>query len=72
MEVVDSSFPMRFTRWQTQLAAEHGGTRVTQDLEYEMKFGLLGELLNKLMMKKKYDSILTEIFTGLKNHVENN
>lgn len=70
MEVVDSSFPMRFTKWKTHLAAEGKGTRVTQDLEYGMKFGLLGELLNKLMMKKKYDGILAEIFTGLKNHVE--
>lgn len=72
MEVVESSFPMAFTRWKTHLAAEGGGTRVTQDLEYGMKFGPFGELLNKLMMKKKYNSILTEIFTGLKNYVENN
>lgn len=72
MEVVDSSFPMAFTRWKTHLAAEGNGTRVSQDLEYGMKFGLFGELLNKLMMKKKYDSILSEIFKGLKNHVENN
>ncbi|MCI0694137.1 SRPBCC family protein [candidate division KSB1 bacterium] len=72
MEVVESSFPMTFTRWKTHLVAEGGGTRVTQDLEYGMKLGLLGELLNKLMMKKKYDGILAEIFTGLKNHVESN
>ena len=72
MEVVDSSFPMRFTRWKTHLAADDGGTRVTQELEYEMKFGLLGELLNKLMMRKKYDGILAEIFTGLKNYIEKN
>lgn len=72
MEVIDSSFPMIFTRWKTHLIAEDDGTRVTQDLEYGMKFGLVGELLNKLMMRKKYDGILAEIFTGLKNYVEKN
>jgi ribosome-associated toxin RatA of RatAB toxin-antitoxin module len=72
MEVVESSFPMAFTRWKTQLTEDGKGTLVTQDLEYEVKFGLLGKLMNVVMMKKKYDGILAEIFTGLKNHVENN
>jgi len=70
MQVVESSFPMKYTRWMTHLAADGKGTLVSQDLEYEIKFGLLGKLINGLMMKKKYDSILQSIFVGLKAYVE--
>jgi len=70
MEVVESSFPMKYTSWKTNLITDGNGTLVSQDLEYEMKFGVLGKLLNALIMKKKYGSILQDIFVGLKKYVE--
>ena len=70
MEVVESSFPMKYTRWKTHLKGdESGGTLVSQDLEYEVKFGPIGMLLHFLMMKNKYNSILQNIFDGLKKYV---
>ena len=70
MEVVESSFPMKYTHWKTYLKADGSGTLVSQDLEYEVKFGLLGKLMNILMMKSKYTSIVQDIFVGLKQYVE--
>lgn len=69
MKVVASSFPMKFIGWKTHLTAEGNGTLVSQDLEYEMKFGLLGLMMNSLLMKNKYNSILQNIFDGLKKYV---
>jgi len=70
MEVVESSFPMKYTQWKTHLTADGNGTLVSQDLEYEMKFGLFGDLMNSLLMKNKYNAILQSIFDGLKKHIE--
>lgn len=71
IETTESSFPMKICRWKTHLSPQGGGTLVSQDLEYSMKFGLLGQLMNTLIMKKKYNSILGDIFVGLKKYVEN-
>ena len=70
IEVVRISFPMAYCRWKTRLAADGDGTRVSQELEYAVKFGLLGALMNGLLMKRKYDAVLASIFRGLKHHVE--
>lgn len=70
-DTTESSFPMSVCRWKTNLIPENGGTLVSQDLEYQVKFGLFGRLLNILMMKRKYNSILGDIFEGLKKYVEN-
>jgi len=70
MEIFESSFPMRYTRWKTYLKKDGFGTRVTQDLEYEVKFGLFGKLLDALLMRKKYDTVLAGIFNGLKSYLE--
>lgn len=70
LEVVRSSFPMSFCRWKTRVHAEGEGTRVSQDLEYEVKFGPLGLLLNTLVMRRRYDAILASVFAGLKTHAE--
>jgi len=70
MEIIESSFPMRYTRWKTYLTKDGFGTRVIQDLEYEVKFGLLGKLLDVLFMRRKYGTVLAGIFNGLKNYLE--
>ena len=70
MEVVDSSFPMRYTRWKTHVIDQGDKTLVKQELEYEVKFGILGILMNALMMKRKYNAILNDIFLGLKKYIE--
>lgn len=71
LETTESSFPMKICRWKTHISPQGNGTFVSQDLEYSMKFGLLGNLLNALIMKKKYNDILGGIFDGLKKFVEN-
>ena len=71
MEIVESDWPMKYVRWNTRLAASGVGTLVTQDTEYQVKFGLAGRLLDALVMRRKFNSILHDIFVGLKRHAEN-
>lgn len=70
MEFYESTLPIEFMRWRTVLAPEDTGTRVSQDLEYKIKFGLFGALLDKLVMRRKMDQALSELFVNLKEFVE--
>lgn len=70
IEIVESSWPLTYCRWVTTLRPENGGTFVSQDLEYQVKFGILGSVMDALMMKRKFNGILNDIFRGLKQFVE--
>ncbi|MBI3580024.1 MAG: SRPBCC family protein, partial [Ignavibacteriales bacterium] len=70
IEMYESSWPMKFMRWQTSLKPAGKQTIVEQDLEYQVKFGLLGKLMNALVMRKKLDAGIAGVFAGLKNYVE--
>ena len=70
MELYESQWPLEFMRWRTALAPDGAGTRVSQQMEYQVKFGALGALLDKLVMRRKLDQTLAEVFVSLKRFVE--
>lgn len=70
MELYESQWPLEFMRWRTVLMPNGAGTRVSQEMEYQVKFGPLGALLDKLVMRRKLDQTLAEVFVGLKRYVE--
>lgn len=70
MELYESTWPVHDMKWRTAIEAKETGTLVTQKLEYKVKYGALGALLNTLMMRNKMDASLQEVFTGLKNYTE--
>lgn len=71
IELYEHDWPITSMRWWTRLAPEGGGTRVSQVMEYGMKFDVLGKLLNALVMKRKLDQGVADIFENLKRFVEN-
>jgi ligand-binding SRPBCC domain-containing protein len=71
LEVAETDWPIHFMRWVTRIAASGDATRITQDLEYEVKFGPLGWLLDTLVMKRKLTTALDTVFAELKKHAEN-
>jgi hypothetical protein len=71
LEVTESDWPIHFMRWVTRIEPREGGTRITQSLEYAVKFGPLGWLLDRLMMKRKLSATLDEVFASLVKHAEN-
>ena len=41
-------------------------------MEYKMKMGLLGKLMDLLVVRKKWNGGVKEFMNGLKKHMENN
>lgn len=72
LEVFESDWPIHFMRWVTRIEADGDGTRITQDLEYKVKFGPIGWLLDRLVMKRKLTATLDGVFAELVRHAEGN
>jgi hypothetical protein len=70
LEVVESDWPIHFMRWVTKIGPRGDGTVITQDLEYQVKLGPLGWLLDRLVMKRKLRTTLDAVFAGLVAHAE--
>lgn len=65
LEVTESDWPIHFMRWVTRIEPDRDGTRITQDLEYKVKFGPVGWLLDRLVMKRKLRTTLDTVFASL-------
>ena len=70
LEVIESDWPIEFMRWVTRLEPSEGGTRIFQELEYGLKFGPLGWLLDRLVMKNKLTGTLDGVFSSIVRYAE--
>src|SRR5262245_60804068 len=70
LEVAESDWPIHFMRWVTRVEPRGGGTRISQTLEYEVKFGPLGWMLDRMVMKRKLTATLDTVFASLVRHAE--
>jgi len=65
LEVAESDWPIRFMRWVTRIERKGSGSLITQELEYAVKFGPVGWVLDKLVMKRKLTTTLDDVFARL-------
>jgi hypothetical protein len=70
LEVAESAWPIRFMYWVTRIEPKGGGSRITQKLDYAVKFGFLGWLLDKLVMRRKLTATLDHVFARLAKRAE--
>lgn len=70
LEVAESDWPIHYMRWTTRVDSAAGGSVITQRLEYSVKFGPLGWLLDQLMMRRKLRATLDTVFESLVKHAE--
>ena len=49
---------------------DNGGTLVTGTLEYSLKFGPVGYLMDKLMVASQFGKAWTGVLAGLKHYAE--
>jgi hypothetical protein len=70
LEVAESDWPIHFMRWITRVEPNADGSRITQELEYRVKFGPMGWLLDRLAMERKLRTSLDGIFASLVRHAE--
>jgi len=57
-------------RWVTRIEPKGGGSLITQRLDYALKFGPFGWLVDKLVMKRKLSATLDEVFARLARRAE--
>ena len=62
--------PVRRLKHSYTLTPDGPGTIVRQRMEYELKFGPLGNLMDTLMVRKKWDAGIKGFFARLKQYVE--
>jgi uncharacterized membrane protein len=70
MEMYESDFPLKFMRWTYYLSSKNGITSLKTITEYKVKYGLLGLLLNQLIMKSKFNKTMEEVFLSFKKYAE--
>jgi uncharacterized membrane protein len=70
LEVAASEWPLVFMKWRTELEPHGASTHVAQEMSYRVKFGPLGALMNVLVMRRKLDHGVRDVFAQLKRHVE--
>ncbi|MFN8279741.1 MAG: SRPBCC family protein [Saprospiraceae bacterium] len=69
-QLTDCSFPIKGLKHSYSFEKIGNQTKVIQVMEYTVKFGLLGKLLDRLMIRKQSDIGIKKFFTGLKSYAE--
>ncbi len=69
-ELYECTLPVRKLRHRYEIMPDAGGTLVKQEIEYVLKFGVVGRLLDMLVVSKQFDKGIKSFFSGLKGYVE--
>lgn len=69
-QLTDCSFPIQSLQHSYRFEKVGEQTKVIQVMEYTVKFGLLGKLMDSLMIRKQSDSGIKKFFAGLKAYAE--
>jgi hypothetical protein len=70
LEVAESDWPIRFMRWVTHIEPKGDGSLIKQELEYAVKFGPLGWLMDRVVIKRKLTATLDDVFARLARRAE--
>lgn len=71
-QLTDCSFPIKGLKHSYSFEKIGNRTKVKQTMEYTVKFGLLGKLLDSLMIRRQSDQGIKKFFAGLKQYAEKN
>ncbi|MCX6352786.1 MAG: SRPBCC family protein [Bacteroidetes bacterium] len=71
-QLTDCSFPIAGLKHSYSFEKIGNQTKVKQVMEYTVKFGLFGKLLDAIMIRKQSDNGIKKFFGGLKSYAEIN
>lgn len=71
-QLTECNFPINALQHSYRFERIENQTKVLQKMEYEVKYGLLGKLMDKLILKKQFDAGIKKFFAGLKEYAERN
>lgn len=69
-QLTDCSFPINSLKHSYSFEQNGNQTTIKQVMEYTVKFGLLGKLLDNLMIRKQTNTGIKKFFAGLKDYAE--
>jgi ligand-binding SRPBCC domain-containing protein len=69
-ELFECTLPVKRLKHRYTLTPEEGGTLIRQHMEYELKFGPLGWVMDAMMVRRKWDGGIKSFFAGLKSYLE--
>lgn len=69
-QLTDCSFPIKGLKHTYSFQKKGGSTKVQQTMEYTVKFGLLGVLMDKMMIGKQFNTGINKFLNGLKEYSE--
>ena len=69
-QLTDCSFPIKGLKHTYSFQKIGNQTKVQQEMEYTVKFGLLGILMDKMMIGKQFNSGINKFLNGLKKYAE--
>ena len=70
IDIYDSNFPIKRNLIQFSVRADGDGTIVEVSPDYKFKFGLLGSVLDRLILGRQLRKGMAGLLAGLKYHVE--
>jgi ribosome-associated toxin RatA of RatAB toxin-antitoxin module len=71
-QLTDCSFPIKGLKHSYSFEELPSQTKVRQIMEYSVKFGLFGKLLDSIMIRKQFNAGIKKFFSGLKSYAESN
>jgi ribosome-associated toxin RatA of RatAB toxin-antitoxin module len=69
-DLYEHQWPLAYMRWTNRLHQEGTQTRLIADTEYAPSMGIIGKLMDALMMKRQFGKIITQSLTQMKTHIE--
>jgi ligand-binding SRPBCC domain-containing protein len=69
-QLTDCSFPIKGLKHSYSFENFGSQTKVKQTMQYTVKFGLVGKLLDVLIIRKQSDNGIKKFFSGLKSYAE--
>lgn len=71
-QLTDCSFPIKSLKHTYTFQKNGTQIKVQQVMEYTVKFGILGRLMDKMMIRKQFNNGIKKFLNGLKSYAENN
>jgi len=69
-QLTDCSFPIKGLKHTYSFQNIGNQTKVQQTMEYSVKFGIIGVLMDKMMIGKQFNSGINKFLIGLKTYAE--
>ncbi len=70
VEIYETNLPLHRNVVEFSVEADGNGTIVTVAPDYALKYGLLGRLMNQIVVRRQFKKGMEDLITGLKYHIE--